>query len=425
MKIVDKIRILIVPLVLVPFVAIVIGTIFFGRVYLYNIYGQYNSDGIHPYANPIYAMNGSAEAVLRELQTEVQQDPDRFLDVAYLKQIETELREKHVDFLMLVDRSVYYCSASFPEQYLALIPDYDAAVESIEGGIYVDDKTPFYIRQEDFMLSDGRGGSFFVVIYAETVSTYMRRALIEITIFVALVQGLVSAFITIYMYRNFLRPLKALQEGTNRIKEGNLKELNIIVKADVDGSVEALSDSLIKLGNEEVQVNVIHKAVGQISENDVMLAMTADAIIIGFQVRPSVGARKMAETEHIDIRLYSIIYDAINELKDAIEGMLAPETQEKIVANLEIRETFKISKVGTIAGCMCLDGKINRQSNIRIIRDGIVVYTGKLASLKRFKDDVKEVVSGQDCGLNIENYNDIKVGDIVEAYEVIEIKRKL
>ena len=216
-----------------------------------------------------------------------------------------------------------------------------------------------------------------------------------------------------------------LEEIGRRRALGNFKELNIIVKGDVDGSVEALSDSLIKLSNEEVQVNVIHKAVGQISENDVMLAMTADAVIIGFQVRPSVGARRMAETEHIDIRLYSIIYDAINELKDAIEGMLAPETQEKIVANLEIRETFKISKVGTIAGCMCLDGKINRQSNIRIIRDGIVVYTGKLASLKRFKDDVKEVVSGQDCGLNIENYNDIKVGDIVEAYEVIEIKRKL
>ena len=216
-----------------------------------------------------------------------------------------------------------------------------------------------------------------------------------------------------------------LEEIGRRRALGNFKELNIIVKGDVDGSVEALSDSLIKLGNEEVQVNVIHKAVGQISENDVMLAMTADAIIIGFQVRPSVGARKMAETEHIDIRLYSIIYDAINELKDAIEGMLAPDTQEKIVANLEIRETFKISKVGTIAGCMCLDGKITRQSNIRIIRDGIVVYTGRLASLKRFKDDVKEVVSGQDCGLNIENFNDIKVGDIVEAYEIIEVKRKL
>ena len=216
-----------------------------------------------------------------------------------------------------------------------------------------------------------------------------------------------------------------LEEIGRRRALGNFKELNIIVKGDVDGSVEALSDSLLKLSTEEVQVNVIHKAVGQISENDVMLAMSSDAIIIGFQVRPSVGARKMAETEHIDIRLYSIIYDAINELKDAIEGMLAPETQEKIVANLEIRETFKISKVGTIAGCMCLDGKINRQSNVRVIRDGIVVYTGKLASLKRFKDDVKEVVSGQDCGLNIENYNDIKVGDIVEAYETIEIRRKL
>lgn len=216
-----------------------------------------------------------------------------------------------------------------------------------------------------------------------------------------------------------------LEEIGRRRALGNFKELNIIVKGDVDGSVEALSDSLLKLSTEEVQVNVIHKAVGQISENDVMLAMSSDAIIIGFQVRPSVGARKMAETENIDIRLYSIIYDAINELKDAIEGMLAPETQEKIVANLEIRETFKISKVGTIAGCMCLDGKIQRTHNVRVIRDGIVVYTGKLASLKRFKDDVKEVVSGQDCGLNIENFNDIKVGDIVEAYEIIEIKRKL
>ncbi len=216
-----------------------------------------------------------------------------------------------------------------------------------------------------------------------------------------------------------------LDEIGRRIALGNFKELNIIVKADVDGSVEALSDSLLKLSTDEVQVNVIHKAVGQITENDVLLAESSDAIIIGFQVRPSVGARKMAETEHIDIRPYSIIYDAINELKDAIEGMLSPEKQEKIVANLEIRETFKISKVGTIAGCMCLDGKISRSSNVRVIRDGIVVYTGKLASLKRFKDDVKEVVSGQDCRLNTENFNDIKVGDIVEAYEVIEIKRKL
>ncbi len=216
-----------------------------------------------------------------------------------------------------------------------------------------------------------------------------------------------------------------LDEIGRRIALGNFKELNIIVKGDVDGSVEALSDSLIKLSNEEVQVNVIHKAVGQITENDVLLAESSDAVIIGFQVRPSVGARKMAETQQIDIRLYSIIYDAINELKDAIEGMLSPEKQEKIVANLEIRETFKISKVGTIAGCMCLDGKINKSTNVRVIRDGIVVYTGKLASLKRFKDDVKEVVSGQDCGLNIENFNDIKVGDIIEGYEQIEVKRKL
>ena len=216
-----------------------------------------------------------------------------------------------------------------------------------------------------------------------------------------------------------------LDEIGRRRALGDFHELKLIVKGDVDGSVEALSDSLIKLSTEEIQINVIHKAVGQITEGDILLAEASDAIIIGFQVRPSLGARKMAEAEQIDIRLYSIIYDAINELKDAIEGMLSPERQEKIVANLEIRETFKISKVGTIAGCMCLDGKITRQHNVRIIRDGIVVYTGKLASLKRFKDDVKEVVSGQDCGLNIEGFNDIKVGDIVEAYEIIEIKRKL
>ncbi|MDY5969499.1 MAG: translation initiation factor IF-2 [Bacteroidales bacterium] len=216
-----------------------------------------------------------------------------------------------------------------------------------------------------------------------------------------------------------------LDDIGRRIAIGNFKELNLIVKADVDGTVEALSDSLLKLSNEEVQVNVVHKAVGQITESDVLLAEASDAIIIGFQVRPSIQARRMAEAEKIDIRLYSIIYDAINELQDAIEGMLAPETQTKIIANLEIRETFKISHVGTIGGCMCLEGKIQRNSNVRLIRDGIVVYTGKLASLKRFKDDVKEVVSGQDCGLSIENYNDIKVGDIVEAYETIEIKRTI
>ena len=216
-----------------------------------------------------------------------------------------------------------------------------------------------------------------------------------------------------------------LDEIGRRIAIGDFKQLNLIVKADVDGSAEALSDSLLKLSTDEVQVNVVHKAVGQITESDVLLATASNAIIIGFQVRPSVSARKMAEAEQIDIRLYSIIYSAINEIKDAIEGMLSPEIQEKITANLEVREVFKITKVGTIAGCFCLDGKINRNTKVRLIRDGIVVYTGKLASLKRFKDDVKEVVSGQDCGLQIENFNDLKVGDIVEGYEETEIKRKL
>ena len=216
-----------------------------------------------------------------------------------------------------------------------------------------------------------------------------------------------------------------LDEIGRRLAIGNFKELNIIVKGDVDGSIEALSDSLLKLSTEEIQVNIIHKSVGQISESDVLLASASDAIIIGFQVRPSGGARKLAEQEAIDIRLYSIIYDAINEVKAAMEGMLAPEFEEKITANVEIRETFKISKVGTIAGCMVLDGKINRNSKVRIIRDGVVVYTGELASLKRYKDDVKEVAAGYECGLNINNFNDIKVGDIVEAYENVEVKRKL
>ncbi len=216
-----------------------------------------------------------------------------------------------------------------------------------------------------------------------------------------------------------------LDEIGRRLAIGNFKELNIIVKGDVDGSIEALSDSLIKLSTEEIQVNVIHKSVGQISESDVLLASASDAIIIGFQVRPSVNARKLAEQEQIDIRLYSIIYDAIEELKSAMEGMLAPEFEEKIVANVEIRETFKITKVGTIAGCMVLDGKITRNHAIRIIREGVVIYTGHLASLKRYKDDVKEVSAGYECGLNIQNFNDIKVGDIVEAYEQVEVKRKL
>ena len=216
-----------------------------------------------------------------------------------------------------------------------------------------------------------------------------------------------------------------LDEIGRRLAIGNFKELNLIVKGDVDGSIEALADSLLKLSTEEIQINIIGKAVGQISESDVLLASASDAIIIGFQVRPSPGARKLAEAEQIDIRLYSIIYDAINEIKAAMEGMLAPEFEEKIVANVEIRETFKITKVGTIAGCMVLDGKITRKSAIRIVRDGVVVYTGELASLKRFKDDVKEVSKGYECGLNIQNFNNIEVGDIVEAYEQVEVKRKL
>jgi len=216
-----------------------------------------------------------------------------------------------------------------------------------------------------------------------------------------------------------------LDEIGRRIAVGNFKELNIIVKGDVDGSVEALADSLLKLSNEEVQVSIIHKSVGQITDSDVLLATASDAIIVGFQVRPSVSARKLAENEQIDIRLYSVIYDAINELKDAIQGMLAPTKEEKITSNIEVRETFKISKVGTIAGCYVLDGTINRNTRVRLIRDGIVIYTGKLGSLKRFKDDVREVKNGYECGLNIENFNDIKVGDIIEGFEEIEIKRKL
>jgi len=216
-----------------------------------------------------------------------------------------------------------------------------------------------------------------------------------------------------------------LAEIGRRIAIGDFKELNIIVKGDVDGSVEALSDSMLKLGNQEVQVNVIHKSVGQISESDVMLASASNAIIIGFQVRPSVSARKLAEQEEIDIRLYSIIYTAIDEIKSAIEGMLAPEIEEKITCNIEVREVFNITKVGTIAGCMVLDGKIARNSKIRVIRDGIVVHTGTLGQLKRFKDDVKEVSTGYECGLNINKFDDVKIGDIIEGYELTEIKRKL
>jgi translation initiation factor IF-2 len=216
-----------------------------------------------------------------------------------------------------------------------------------------------------------------------------------------------------------------LDEIGRRLAIGNFKELNVIVKGDVDGSIEALADSLLKLSTPEIQINIIHKSVGQITESDVLLASASNAIIIGFQVRPSVNARKLAETEQIEIRLYSIIYNAISELKLAMEGMLAPEFQEKIVGNIEIRETFKIPKVGTVAGCMVLDGKLSRNTKVRVVRDGIVVFSGELASLKRFKDDVKEVSSGYECGLSISGFNDIKVGDIIEGYEQVAVKRTL
>ncbi len=216
-----------------------------------------------------------------------------------------------------------------------------------------------------------------------------------------------------------------LDEIGRRIAIGNFQELNIIVKGDVDGSVEALGDSLIKLSTPEIQLNIIHKAVGQISESDVLLAAASNAIIVGFQVRPSFAARKLAEKEEIDIRLYSIIYNAIEEIKSAMEGMLSPEVKEEIVATLEIRDIFKVTKVGTVAGCYVKEGKITRNTLVRIIREGIVIYSGELGSLKRFKDDVKEVVGGYECGLNIHNFNDIKVGDIIEGYQEIEVKKTL
>lgn len=216
-----------------------------------------------------------------------------------------------------------------------------------------------------------------------------------------------------------------LDEIGRRIAIGNFQELNVIVKGDVDGSIEALSDSLIKLSTDEIQVNIIHKAVGQITEGDVLLAAASNAIIVGFQVRPSAGARKLAEKEQIDIRLYSVIYQAIEELKSAMEGMLSPEIKEEIIATVEVLETFKITKVGTIAGCIVREGKIVRTAKIRVIREGIVIYSGTLGSLKRFKDDVKEVAKGFECGLNIENYNDIRVGDFVEGYQEVEVKKTL
>jgi translation initiation factor IF-2 len=216
-----------------------------------------------------------------------------------------------------------------------------------------------------------------------------------------------------------------LDEIGRRIALGDFKELNIILKGDVDGSVEALTDSLQKLSTAEIEVNIIHKGVGAITESDVLLASASDAIVIGFNVRPMGNARAIAEKEEIDIRSYSIIYDAINDVKDAMEGMLSPEMREEVTGNVEIRETFKISKVGTIAGCMVTSGKIFRNSSIRIIREGVVIFTGDLESLKRFKDDVKEVAKGYDCGLQIKNYNDIKIGDVLECFKEIAIKKSL
>ena len=216
-----------------------------------------------------------------------------------------------------------------------------------------------------------------------------------------------------------------LDEIGRRIALGDFKELNMILKGDVDGSVEALTDSLQKLSTEEIQVNIIHKGVGAITESDVLLASASDAIIIGFNVRPMGNARMLAEKEEIDIRSYSIIYDAINDVKDAMEGMLSPEMKEEITGNAEIRETFKISKVGTIAGCMVTTGKIFRNSSIRVIREGVVQYTGTLSSLKRFKDDVKEVAKGYDCGLQVKNYNDIRIDDVIEFFQEVAVKKTL
>jgi len=216
-----------------------------------------------------------------------------------------------------------------------------------------------------------------------------------------------------------------LDELGRRIALGDFKELNIIVKGDVDGSVEALSDSLIKLTTEEIQVNVIHKAVGAISESDVTLASASDAIIVGFQVRPSQAARRLADKEGVDMHMYSIIYDAIEEVKSAMEGMLTPDVKEEITATIEIRDVFKITKVGTVAGCMVKEGKVKRGNKLRLIRDGIVIFTGEMGALKRFKDDVKEVNFGYECGLSFAKYENLQVGDIVEAFEEIEVRKSL
>ena len=216
-----------------------------------------------------------------------------------------------------------------------------------------------------------------------------------------------------------------LEELGRRIALGEFKELNIILKGDVDGSVEALSDQLQRLSTEEISINILHQGVGPITESDVNLATASDAIIIGFNVRAGVNAKELADREEIEIRTYSVIYAAIEEVKEAMEGMLSPEIKEQVIGNVEIRETFKITKVGTIAGCMVLTGKVTRNSKIRLLRDGIVKFDGELESLKRFKDDVKEVTKGYECGLNLKGYNDIEVGDILEVYEEVAVKKKL
>ncbi len=216
-----------------------------------------------------------------------------------------------------------------------------------------------------------------------------------------------------------------LDEIGRRIALGDFKELNIILKGDVDGSVEALSDMLQKLSTEEIQINILHKGVGQITESDILLATASDAVVIGFNVRAGANAKDLADKEEIEIRTYSVIYDAIDDVKEAMEGMLSPEIKEQVVGNVEIREVFKISKVGSIAGCMVLTGKVTRNSKIRLLRDGIVKFDGELESLKRFKDDVKEVAKGYECGLNLKGYNDIEVGDILEVYEQVSVKKKL
>jgi translation initiation factor IF-2 len=216
-----------------------------------------------------------------------------------------------------------------------------------------------------------------------------------------------------------------LEELSKEIKEGMVKQLSIVVKGDVDGSVEALGDALAKLSNEEVRVQVIHKAVGAISESDVLLAAASNAIILGFHVRPSSAARKLAEAESVDIRLYSIIYDAIENVRKGLEGLLSPEIREDVVGSLEVRQTFKVPKFGTVAGCYVVDGKITRNNRVRLIRDGIVVFEGSIASLRRFKDDVREVEEGYECGVSLENYNDVKVGDTIEAFVIVETQRTL